>query len=40
MKWENIIIKFGRYIPNQEKHYDDVLGIELASDNQYAEVIS
>lgn len=39
-KYKNIIIKFGRYIPNQEPHYDDVLGVMLASDNQYAEVIS
>ncbi len=38
--YENIIIKFGRYIPNQEKHYDEVLGVYLASDNQYAERIS
>ena len=38
--YENIIVKFGRYIPNQETHYDKVLGIYLASDNQYAEVIS
>ena len=36
----NIIIKFGRYIPCQEKHYDEELGIYLASDNQYAERIS
>ena len=35
-KFENIIIKFGRYIPNQKKHYDKILGISLASDNQYA----
>lgn len=39
-KYENIIIKYGRYIPNQEKHYDEVLGVYLASDNQYAERIS
>lgn len=38
--FSNIIIKFGRYIPNHEKHYDKVLGIYLASDNQYAERIS
>ena len=38
--YDNIIVKFGRYIPNQETHYDKVLGIYLASDNQYAEVIS
>ena len=36
----NIIIKFGRYIPGQEPHYDEVLGVKLASDNQYAEKIS
>lgn len=39
-KYNNIIIKFGRFIPNQSKHYDDVLGVHLASDNQYAERIS
>ena len=38
--YPNIIVKFGRYIPNQEKHYDDVLGVHLASNNQYAERIS
>ena len=38
--YENIIIKFGRFIPNQEKHYDEVLGVELASPNQYARRIS
>lgn len=37
---KNIIIKFGRFIPNQQSHYDDVLGIKLASDNQHAERIS
>ena len=39
-KFKNIIIKYGRYIPGHEKHYDDVLGVYLASDNQYAEKIS
>lgn len=38
--FKNIVIKFGRYIPNQKKHYDKVLGIILASDNQYGERIS
>lgn len=38
--YNNIIIKFGRFIPNQEKHYDEVLGVELASPNQYARRIS
>lgn len=36
----NIIIKWGRFIPNQQSHFDKVLGIGLASDNQYAERIS
>ena len=39
-QFTNIIIKFGRYIPNQKPHYDLVLGINLASDNQYSERIS
>ena len=38
--FKNIIIKFGRFIPNQESHYDKVLGVELASPNQYARRIS
>ena len=39
-KYKNIIIKYGRYIPDQKKHYDEVLGVYLASNNQYAERIS
>ena len=39
-QFKNIIIKYGRYIPNKEAHYDDVLGVNLASPNQYAERIS
>lgn len=39
-QFPNIIIKFGRFIPNQEHHYDEVLGVNLASDNQYAKVVS
>ena len=38
--YKNIIIKFGRFIPEQRSHFDKILGVELASDNQYAEVIS
>jgi hypothetical protein len=38
--YDNIIIKFGRFVPNQEPHYDEVLGVRLASSNQYAERIS
>ena len=36
LRYKNIIIKFGRFVPNQEPHYDEVLGVMLASDNQYA----
>lgn len=39
-QFQNIIIKFGRYKPNQESHYDELLGVKLASDNQYAKKIS
>lgn len=39
-QFPNIIVKFGRFIPNQEQHYDEVLGVKLASDNQYAKKIS
>ena len=35
-KYAPIIIKVGRYVPNQQPHYDDLLGVRLASDNQYA----
>jgi hypothetical protein len=36
---KNIIIKFGRFIPNRPHRYDEVLGVELASDNQYGVVV-
>lgn len=39
-KYKNIIIKYGRYIPNRKPRYDKVLGVELSSDNQYAVKIS
>jgi len=38
--FRNIIVKFGRYIPNQKLHYDEILGVSLVSDNQYGEKIS
>ena len=31
-----IIVKYGRYKPNQKMKYDKILGVNLASDNQYA----
>lgn len=39
-QYNNIIIKYGRFVPDQQEHYDEVLGIYLASNNQYAERIS
>lgn len=39
-QYKNIIVKFGRYIPDRPSRYDDVLGISLISDNQYAIKIS
>ena len=39
-QYKNIIVKFGRFIPDKQHHIDDVLGVELASPNQYAERIS
>lgn len=38
-QYENIIVKFGRYIPGNEPHPDELLGVALASDNQYAKFI-
>lgn len=39
-QYENIIVKFGRYIPDHTPHFDDILGVKLASENQYAVKIS
>lgn len=39
-QYKNIIVKFGRYIPNSQSKYDEILGVTLASSNQYAEIIS
>lgn len=38
-EFNNVIIKFGEYIPNSKEKFDEVLGINLASDNQYAKRI-
>lgn len=38
--YDNIIVKFGRYIPNRPSCFDNVLGVTLASDNQFALRIS
>lgn len=34
--YNNIIIKYGRYKCNNPGRYDEILGIHLSSDNQYA----
>lgn len=39
-QYDNIIVKFGRYVPDQTPHYDNLLGVNLASDNQYSVKIS
>lgn len=39
-RFKNIIVKYGRYIPDDDERYDEVLGVMLASSNQYAEVLS
>lgn len=39
-EFPNIIIKFGRFKPNDKHRFDEVLGVELASENQYAEKVS
>ena len=39
LKVYNIIVKFGRYFEGDEPHYDEVLGIKLASNNQYGKRI-
>lgn len=39
-KLPNIVVKFGRFIPGQDSHFDEVLGVNLASPNQYAKIVS
>lgn len=39
-KFDNIIVKYGRYLPGKAPRHDKILGVELASENQYAEVLS
>ena len=39
-KYKNIIIKYGRFLYNDKPIFDDILGVTLASSNQYAERIS
>lgn len=39
-QYPNIIIKFGRYVINNKSHFDEILGVNLASDNQYGKKVS
>lgn len=39
-QFQNIIIKFGRYKPNMRNKFDELLKINLASDNQFSQKIS
>lgn len=39
-QYTNIIVKFGRFNPNGKSKYDEILGLTLVSDNQYAVKIS
>ena len=39
-KFDNVVIKYGRFVPDQQPHFDPILGVNLASDNQFAERIS
>lgn len=40
MEFKNIIVKFGRYIEHDMSVYDPILGVKLASSNQFAKKIS
>lgn len=39
-KEKNIIIKYGRYVPGDMPHFDEVLGVNLANKEQHATRIS
>lgn len=39
-QFKNIIVKFGRYRPGEKPHRDEVLGVDLANDEQHAVKIS
>lgn len=38
--YKNVLAKVGRFIPDSLHRFDNVLGVELASANQYGKVIS
>lgn len=37
--YSNIIVKFGRFLPNDKRRYSSTLGVYLSSSNQYAKEI-
>jgi len=39
-QFSNIIVKYGRFIPDSVSKFDDVLGVQLSSANQFAVKIS
>ena len=39
-KYNNIIVKFGRYIPDDKEVVDNILGVTLSSSNQFSVRIS
>lgn len=39
-RFPNIVVKFGRFVPDKAPHRDHVLGVQLANDEQYGERIS
>lgn len=39
-QFTNIIVKFGRFRPDQPHHVDELLGVELVNPEQYAKKIS
>lgn len=34
-----LYIKFGRFRPNQSSHFDEILGVDLANDEQYCKKV-
>ena len=36
LRGRNVIVKFGRFIPSEDSRYDEILGVTLASKNQFA----
>lgn len=42
LRGQNVIMKYGRFVPSltQNPHFDKLLGVTLATDNQFAEAIT